>query len=363
MNDRILRALRKEPVDATPVWFMRQAGRCLPRYRELRADVGMFEVLRNPEAAAEITALPLEYFPVDALVLYNDISTPFFGAGLHVEIQPGVGPVVDAPIERPQDVDALRAHDPRATMDFIMDQIRILADRERVPILGFVSAPFTLCTYLVKGPGARNVEETKAFMWRWPDAWDRLAGFWADHLGEFAVAQAEAGAAAVQVFDSWAGALAPADYERYALPYTRRILERLARARVPAINFTTGNPALHPLVARAGGDAVGVDWRVPLDEAWSAVGHDRAIQGNLDPALLAAGEAAALSGAADVLARAGGRAGHIFNVGHGLTPDADPDVIRAVVDFVHERSAAGAAAAPGAPVPSSGATPTRMEGP
>ncbi len=361
MNDRILRALRKEPVDATPVWFMRQAGRCLPRYRELRADAGMFEVLRDPEAAAEITALPLEYFPVDALVLYNDISTPFFGAGLHVEIRPGLGPVVDAPIEGPRDVDALRPHDPRVAMDYIMDQIRILAGRERVPVLGFVSAPFTLCTYLIKGARARNVEETKAFMWRWPDAWDRLAGFWAEHLAEFAVAQAEAGAGAVQVFDSWAGALAPADYERYALPYTRRILQRLADEGIPSINFTTGNPALLPLVARAGGDAVGVDWRVPLDEAWHAIGHDRAIQGNLDPALLAAGEAAALAGAADVLARAAGRPGHIFNVGHGLTPGADPDVIRAVVDFVHDR---GTDANAGATAPSaSGAASTQTKGP
>jgi uroporphyrinogen decarboxylase len=339
MNDRMLRALRGQPVDATPVWFMRQAGRSLPRYRELRADAGMFEVLRDPEAAAAITALPLEYFPVDALVLYNDISTSFFGAGLHVEIHPGLGPVVDRPIERPEDVAALRRHDPRVTMDYIMDQIRLLAARERVPILGFVSAPFTLCTYLVKGARARNVEETKAFMWRWPDAWDRLAGFWADHLAEFAVAQAEAGAGAVQVFDSWAGALSPADYERFAMPYTRRILERLAHERVPTIHFTTGNPALLPLVARAGGDAVGVDWRVPLDEAWATVGHERAIQGNLDPALFTAGEDAALQGAADVLARAAGRQGHIFNVGHGLTPGADPAVIRSVVDFVHESTA------------------------
>ena len=339
MNDRILRALRREAVDATPVWFMRQAGRCLPRYRELRADVGMFEVLRDPDAAAEITALPLEYFPVDALVLYNDISTPFFGAGFHVEIRPGLGPVVDRPIERPEDVRRLREHDPRETMDYILEQIRLVAARHEVPVLGFVSAPFTLCTYLIEGPGARNVEEAKAFMWRWPDAWAALAGFWADHLAEFALAQAEAGAGAIQVFDSWAGALAPPDYARYAQPYTRTILERLAGAGTPSIHFTTGNPRLLPLVAEAGGDAVGVDWRIPLDEAWDAVGHDRAIQGNLDPALFTAGRDAALAGAADVLARAGGRPGHIFNVGHGLTPGADPDVIRAVVDFVHERTA------------------------
>lgn len=344
MNDRILRALRREPVDATPVWFMRQAGRCLPRYHELRADVGMFEVLRDPEAAAEITALPLEYFPVDALVLYNDISTPFFGAGLHVEIQKGLGPVVDRPIDGPEDVARLVPHDPRETMPYILDQIRLLVARESVPVLGFVSAPFTLCTYLIKGARARNVEETKAFLWRWPEAWDGLAGFWADHLAEFAVAQAEAGAGAVQVFDSWAGALSPSDYERYAAPYTRRILDRLAEANVPSINFTTGNPALLPSVAATGGDTIGVDWRIPLDEAWETIGADRGIQGNLDPARLTAGAEAALAGAEDVLRRARGRPGHIFNVGHGLTPNADPDVLRRVVDFVHSWPLEGGAA-------------------
>jgi uroporphyrinogen decarboxylase len=338
MNERLLRALRREPTDATPVWFMRQAGRSLPRYRELRADVGMFEVLRDPEAAAEITALPLEYFPVDGLVLYNDISTPFFGAGLHVEIVPGLGPVVDRPIESAADVARLRPYDPRESMDYILEQIRILVARHDVPVLGFVSAPFTLCTYLIKGARARNVEETKAFMWQEPAAWEALAGYWADHLGEFALAQAEAGAGAIQVFDSWAGALAPEDYRRYAQPYTRRILERLEGTGTPTINFTTGNPELLPLVADAGGDAIGVDWRVPLDRAWEVVGHDRALQGNLDPALLTAGREAALAGAADVLARAGGRPGHIFNVGHGLTPGADPDVVAAVVDLVHRQT-------------------------
>jgi uroporphyrinogen decarboxylase len=336
MNDRFTRALRLEPVDRTPVWFMRQAGRSLPRYKETRAEQGMFEIIRNPAAAAAVTLLPLDYYPVDVLVLYNDLSTPFFGAGLEVELKAGIGPVVDRPIETPAEVDRLRAFEPREAHPYIMEQIRLLRQRTDVPVVAFVGAPFTLCSYLIKGARTRRLEELKVFMYRHPEAWDRLAGYWAHHLAEFGVAQHEAGAAAVQVFDSWAGELSPEDYRRFVLPYNRRMLERLAAAGAPTIHFFTGNPALLPLAAEAGGDGLGVDWRLPLDEAWAAVGHDRAIQGNLDPIALLAGRDVALKHAADVLRRAGGRPGHIFNVGHGILPGTDPDVIRAVVDFVHE---------------------------
>lgn len=338
INDRIVRAIRREPVDATPVWFMRQAGRSLPKYRELRADVGMFEVLRDPPAAARITRMPLEYFPVDACVLYNDLSTPFFGAGFDVEMRAGVGPVVDRPIVEPADVGRLTPFDPRQSMAYILDQIRLLVRDLEVPVLGFVGAPFTLCSYLIGGPRTRNLDQIKAFMWREPEAWDRLAGFWVDHLADFAVAQHEAGAAAVQVFDSWAGSLAPGDYERHLLPHMRRLFERMEAAGVPSINFYTGNPRLLPLVAEAGGDVMGIDWRIPIDEAWEVVGDDRGVQGNLDPVALLAGRDVALRKAREVLDRVGGRPGHIFNCGHGLLPDTDPDVVRAVVDLVHERT-------------------------
>jgi uroporphyrinogen decarboxylase len=338
MNDRILKALRREPADATPVWFMRQAGRSLPRYRRSRAEAGMFEILRDPPAAAEITAMPLEYFPVDACVLYNDLSTPFFGAGFRVEMRPGVGPVVDRPIEGPADVDRLTPFDPRVEMDFILEQIRLLVARLEVPLLAFVGAPFTLCSYLIAGPKARNLEQTKAFMWREPEAWDRLAGYWVEHMAEFAIAQHQAGAAAVQVFDSWAGDVAPGDYERHLLPHMRRLFERLEEAGVPTINFATGNPELLPLLSAAGGDVIGVDWRIPIDEAWARVGEDRGVQGNLDPAGLLAGRETALRHAREVLDRVGGRPGHIFNGGHGLLPGTDPEVVRAVVEFVHERT-------------------------
>lgn len=335
MNDRILRALRREPVDCTPVWFMRQAGRSLPKYREKRADREMLALLRDPAAAAEITALPLEYFPVDAAVLYNDLVTPFFGAGIDVRMEPGVGPVIGNPIANAADVERLTDFEPRQTLAFALDQIRILTGRLDVPVLGFVGAPFTLCSYLIRGERSRQQEEIKQFIWHQPDAWHRLAAFWARHLAEFAIAQFEAGAAAIQIFDSWAGSLGPEDYEEFVLPHSQALLRKLDAAGVPSIHFYTGNPALLPLIARAGGTAISVDWRLPIDAAWDLIG-ERAIQGNLDPAVLLAGVDAALRKTRDILERVAGRPGHIFNLGHGILPGTDPAVLRAVVDFVHD---------------------------
>ena len=339
MNDRIMRALRREPVDATPVWFMRQAGRSLPRYREMRADHDMFTLLRDPAAAARVTALPLEYFPVDAAVLYNDLVTPFFGAGIEVHMEPGVGPVIHNPIEHAADIDRLTPFEPRQTLHWALDQIRLLRTMIDVPVLGFVGAPFTVCSYLIKGRHGKHHEEIKAFMQREPEAWHRLAAFWAEHLAEFGIAQHEAGAAAVQVFDSWVGALGPEDYEQFIFPHTQAMFSKFEQAGVPGIHFFTGNPALLPLVADAGGDAISVDWRLPIDVAWDVIGEERAIQGNLDPAVLLAGREPALRKSKDILDRIGGRAGHIFNLGHGIQPGTDPDVLRAVVDFVHEYDA------------------------
>jgi uroporphyrinogen decarboxylase len=340
MNDRLLRALRRQPVDRTPVWFMRQAGRSLPKYRERRADASMFELLRDPAAAAEVTALPLEYYDVDAAVLYNDLSTPYFAAGFDVEMRSGVGPVVLNPIRAPGDVERLEPFDPRVALDFNLDQIRLLVGKLDVPVLGFVGAPFTLCSYLF-GPRSRDLAEVKSFMWRHTDAWHRLAGFWAEHLAAFGIAQHEAGAGAVQVFDSWAGVLAVDDYRELVLPHTRTILDALKQARVPSIHFAIGNPALLPAFAEAGGDAVSVDWRLPIDEAWDIVGHDRAIQGNLDPCALLAGEETAVRKTREILERVAGRPGHIFNLGHGMLPETDPAVARSVVEFVHAFTAKG----------------------
>jgi len=337
-----MRALRREPTDATPVWFMRQAGRALPRYRERRADRDMFAILRDPESAADITAMPLEYFPVDAAVLYNDLVTPFFGAGLDLEMVPGVGPVVHNPVENAADIDRLTRFDPRETLVWSLDQIRLLRQRIDVPVLGFVGAPFTISTYAIRGSGSvkhKHHEDIKAFIYRDPEAWHRLADFWAEHLAEYGIAQHEAGAAAVQVFDSWVGALGPDDYERYVFPHSQKLLGRMKDAGVPTIHFATGNPALLPLIALAGGDAISVDWRLPIDVAWDMIGDDRAIQGNLDPAVLLAGRDAALAKSRDILDRVAGRPGHIFNLGHGIVPGTDHEVLRAVVDFVHEYKA------------------------
>jgi uroporphyrinogen decarboxylase len=339
MNDRILRALRREPVDRTPVWFMRQAGRSLPRYNESRAEREMFDLLKDPEAAADITAMPLDYYDVDAAVLYNDLSTPYFAAGFDLEMRKGVGPVVHNPIEGPADVDRMTPFDPRTELDYNLDQIRLLVKRLDVPVLGFVGAPFTLCSYLVAGGRSRDLAELKTFMYTETEAWHRLAGFWAEHMGEFAVAQHEAGAGAVQVFDSWAGALGPDDYEEFVFPHVRRIFERMEEAAVPSINFFNGNPALLPLVARAGGDALSIDWRLPIDEAWKVIGDDRAVQGNLDPVALLAGRDFALKRTRDILDRVEGRPGHIFNLGHGILPGTDWEVAKAVIDFVHEHTA------------------------
>lgn len=338
MNDRLLRALRREPVDRTPVWFMRQAGRSLPAYRESRADAGMFEILRDPEKAARITMMPLDYYPVDALVLYNDLATPFLAAGIDVEMRKGVGPVVHNPVNTAAAVDALPEHDPGEALDFNLAAIRILVGKVDLPVLGFVGAPFTLCSYLVGGTRKKHLEDIKTFMWREPDAWHRLADYWARHLAAFGIAQHEAGASAIQVFDSWAGELSPEDYYTYVLPHTASLLDRMAEAGVPTINFAIGNPALLPLIADAGGDCIGVDWRLPIDEAWELIGDDRAIQGNLDPVALLAGREVALEKARDILDRVDGRPGHIFNLGHGILPGTDHEVLAAVVDFVHEYS-------------------------
>lgn len=335
MNDRILRALRCEPVDRTPVWFMRQAGRSLPRYMERRDERGMFEILRDPEAAAQITIMPLEYYPVDAAILFNDLVTPFFGAGVDVVLRKGIGPVVDKPIRTASDVDRLTPYDPNEALSWCLDQIRIVKEQINVPLLAFVGAPFTLCSYLLESPRTKDLRTIKRFLWDEPEAWDRLAGFWVDILAEFGIAQHRAGAAAIQVFDSWAGVLSPGDYRRFVYPHNARLLRLLTQAGVPTINFYTGNPSLLPLVSQAGGDCVSVDWRVDLREARRLVGPDRAVQGNLDPTSLLAHRDVAVERARAVLERNEGMPGHIFNLGHGILPETDHRTIEAVVNAVH----------------------------
>jgi len=338
MSDLFQRALARRPVERTPVWFMRQAGRCLPAYREERKERGFLDLVRDPEAAARVTALPLEYFPVDALVLFQDLSTPFEAAGLDVELQPGVGPVVLPPWGGLEDWERLKPFDPRDRLGYVLEAIRILRRRHEQPVIGFVGAPFTLCSYLCRGPRESRLAKLRALMVGRPEVWDRLANFWVEHLADFGLAQHEAGAAVIQVFDSWSGVLDPELYRTRVLPYSQALLRHLADAGVPTIHFGSAYPALLPLIAEAGGDGIGVDWRTPLDAAWEAIGTDRAIQGNLDPAAILAGEEVAVRGTRAVLEQAGGRPGHIFNLGHGLHPDSDPAVIAAVVQEVKRHS-------------------------
>jgi uroporphyrinogen decarboxylase len=291
-------------------------------------------VTRNPRLAADITKLPLEYFPVDGAVLYADIATIFLGAGIDVRIEKGLGPVLPHPYDTAARIRSLRPFDPRDRLDFVFETLQILKAELDVPVLGFIGAPFTLMTYMVESPRTRERTGTKSFMWNEPELWDELMSYWSEHLIAFGVAQVEAGAACIQLFDSWAGSLHPDDYERGVLPYTKRILDGLAAAGILTINFATGNPALLPHLAAAGGNVIGLDWRVRIDEAWKIVGADRGVQGNLDPVALLAGRDVAIARTQEILEQVAGRPGHIFNVGHGLHPETDPAVVRAVVEHV-----------------------------
>jgi uroporphyrinogen decarboxylase len=344
INDRLLRACRREPVDATPVWFMRQAGRYLPEYRQLRGDLDILEACRSPETAVEITLQPLRRMDVDAAILFSDIMVPLEAIGIGMRIQPGVGPVVDEPIRSSADIARLRPLEPETDVAAVIEAIRLLRKELRVPLIGFAGAPFTLASYLIEGAPSRTHERTKALMFADPDTWGvlmaALGGVALAHLR----AQAQAGAQALQIFDSWVGALAPEDYERFVLPTMRTLFDGLADLEVPAIHFGVGTGELLAHLRRAGGDVIGIDWRTPLDAGWERVGHGAGAQGNLDPAACLAPWDVVRERTLDVLARAGGRPGHIFNLGHGVLPATPPDTLARIVDLVHERTASGSAA-------------------
>jgi uroporphyrinogen decarboxylase len=319
---------------------MRQAGRFLPEYREIRGRLGFLELCRTPEAAAEVTLLPVERLGVDAAILFADILLIVEPMGVGLEFARGEGPVIGRPVRSGADVARLVEFEPAERLAFVMETVRraraALADR--VPLIGFAGAPFTVASYLVEGGASRDYVETKRLMFRDPGAWaallERLARATARYLG----AQVAAGAQAVQLFDSWVGALAPDDYRRFVLPHTRAVIGALPPG-VPVIHFGTGTAGLLEALREAGGDVIGLDWRVDLDEGWRRVGHDVAIQGNLDPAALLAPPAEIRRRVAAILARAGGRPGHVFNLGHGVLPATPVDHVRVLVDAVHELSA------------------------
>ena len=338
MNDRFLRACRLEPVDATPVWFMRQAGRSFAAYRKLRERYGILELAKTPELCAEVTLMPVRELGVDAAVLFADIMLPLEPMGVGLRIEPEVGPIIDRPIRSTADVEALRPFDPSG-VSFTLDAIRMVRrDLDgSAGVIGFSGAPFTLACYLIEGRPSRDFATAKAFMYREPAAWHDLMERLSSMVVAYLRAQVEAGADVVQVFDSWVGGLGPADYATFVQPHVKRIFGALRD--VPTIHFGTGTSALLELMADAGGDVIGVDHRVSLGEAWRRIGFDRGIQGNLDAARVVAGWEATDAGARAVLAEADRHVGHVFNLGHGVMPQTDTGLLRRLVDLVHEETA------------------------
>jgi uroporphyrinogen decarboxylase len=331
----LVRAARRLPVPHRPVWFMRQAGRSLPEYRALRERVGMLQACTTPDLITEITLQPVRRHGVDAAILFSDIVVPLAAVGVDVDIVPGVGPVVAEPVRTAADVDRLRPLDP-SDVPYVDAAVRALsAELGGTPLIGFAGAPFTLASYLVEGGPSRDHARTKALLHGDPALWSALLGRLAEITAAFLRVQIGAGASAVQLFDSWAGALSAADYRRAVLPHSASVLTGLADLGVPRIHFGVGTGELLDSMGEAGADVVGVDWRVPLDEAARRVGPDRALQGNLDPALLLADWPVVRAEVRRVLAEGRAAAGHIFNLGHGVLPDTDPDVLTRVVDLVH----------------------------
>lgn len=338
MTDRFLRACRGLPVDRTPVWFMRQAGRYLPEYRAIRARHSLLEICAQPDLAAEVTLQPVRALGVDAAILFADILLPLIPMGISLEFAAGEGPVIHNPIRAAADVAALRPVDAGESLANVLETVRLVR-RElegQLPLIGFAGAPFTLACYLIEGGSSRNFLRAKRLMIGDPATWHALLEKLAQVIIGYLQAQVQAGAQAIQLFDSWAGALSPDDYEEYVLPHSRRVLGALADAGVPLIHFGTDNASLLPLMARAGGDVIGLDWRTPLDRGWAQVGADRAVQGNLDPAALFAPRLELERRVRRVLEQAGGRPGHIFNLGHGILPETPVENVRAVVEMVHE---------------------------
>ncbi|MEO8293173.1 MAG: uroporphyrinogen decarboxylase [Actinomycetota bacterium] len=336
-NDRLLRACRREPVDRTPVWFMRQAGRYLPEYRELRGDQDILETCKDAERVVEVTLQPLRRMPLDAAILFSDIMVPLAAVGVPVRIESGRGPVVDTPIRRRQDLSMLRPLEPEADVPEVLEAIRLLRGVLEVPLIGFAGAPFTLASYLVEGGPSKNHERTKALLFAEPDVWDELMRALTDIVARHLVAQARAGAQVLQIFDSWVGALHPAVYRRAVAPHVRALFARLADAGVPLIHFGVGTGELLADMAAAGGDVLGIDWKTPLDEGWMRAGgpDSCAVQGNLDPAVLLGSRDAVERETRAVLASAAGRDGHIFNLGHGVLPATPVGELQRVVDLVH----------------------------
>jgi uroporphyrinogen decarboxylase len=333
-----LRACRRQPVPHTPVWFMRQAGRSLPEYLKIRAGIPMLEALARPELIVEVTMQPVRRYDIDAAIFFSDIVVPLKAIGVDLDIKPGVGPVVADPIRDAAAVSRLRPLTPD-DIPYVTEAIQgLVGELGNTPLIGFAGAPFTLAAYLIEGGPSKNHDHTKAMMYGEPELWALLLDRLADITIAFLRAQVEAGASAVQLFDSWVGAVGPEDYRRSVMPYSRKIFEALADLGVPKIHFGVGTGELLGLMGEAGADVVGVDWRVPLDEAVHRVPAGKALQGNLDPAILFAPWETVEERARDILIRGRTAEGHIFNLGHGVPPSTDPDQLARLAEFVHSES-------------------------
>jgi uroporphyrinogen decarboxylase len=343
---RLLAACRREAVDQTPVWFMRQAGRCLPAYRELRTHYDILTLAKTPELSAQVTLMPIDTFGVDGAVMFADIMLPIEGMGVSLEIQPEIGPIIHQPIRSRGAVDALVVPDAEDATPYVLDAIRLIRHELRggkAALIGFSGAPFTLACYLIEGRPSRDFAVAKGLMFSDPPLWHALLEKISEVVVRYLRAQVRAGVQVVQLFDSWIGTLSPADYEEFVYPHTKLIFDRLQDVGVPTIHFGTGNATLLELMAQAGGDVMSVDWRIPLDVAWERVGTERGIQGNLEPALLVAPWDRIERGVRDVLHRAGGRRGHVFNLGHGVPADTPFENLTRIVQTVHEFTSAGRA--------------------
>jgi uroporphyrinogen decarboxylase len=347
-QSRFVKACKAQPVDRTPVWFMRQAGRYMPEYRAVRRQHSLLEICKKPELAAEVTITAAEALGVDAAIIFADLLLPLEVMGLPFHFSAGEGPVIEQPLRGAEDVGRLRT-DGAPELGYVSEAVRLVCSHfgERLPVIGFCGAPFTLASYMIEGGSSRNYVHTKRMMYAAPEAWEELMRRLVAVVSEYAAAQLQAGADVIQVFDSWVGCLSVEDYRHYVLPHSKRLIQKLRQTGAPVIYFGTETTTLLPAMKETGADVIGLDWRVPLDEGWQSLGGQGAVQGNLDPVLLFATWKQIKARAEDILRRAGGRAGHIFNLGHGILPETPVENVKALAAFVQEHSAAASASSGG----------------
>ena len=341
------RACRRQAVEATPVWFMRQAGRYMKEYRDVRKRYSLVEICKKPEVAADVTITAAEYLGVDAAIIFADLLLPLEVMGLPFRFEAGEGPVIDKPLRTAEDVRALRS-DRAAELGYVAEAVSLVAKHfgSKLPVIGFCGAPFTLASYMVEGGGSRHYIEVKKLMYNSPEVWEELVDKLVDVLAEYTAAQVRAGADVVQIFDSWVGCLSVEDYRRYALLPTTQLIQRLQKqAKVPIIYFGTDSATLLPSMSETGAEVIGLDWRIPLDEGWRTVGYNHAVQGNLDPVTLFSSWREVRSRAEHIIRLADGRPGHIFNLGHGILPQTPVENVKNLAQFVHEFSSSAVSGA------------------